>query len=181
LGGAELVASDVSAKRLAQTEARLRRYAYAERAQFAVADAVDAKAVEGSFDLILCDVPCSGTGTLAGNPEIRHRLTVGDLTRQAVRQEAILKGALKRLAPGGRLVYSTCSLEPEECERVVDAVVGAGGVRRVPVDGVLEELGGQGILLDGLERDSMVRGEDLRTVPGMHGCDGFYAVVLERS
>jgi 16S rRNA (cytosine967-C5)-methyltransferase len=49
------------------------------------------------------------------------------------------------------------------------------------VDGVLEELGGQGILLDGLERDSMVRGEDLRTVPGMHGCDGFYAVVLERS
>ncbi|MGH9597796.1 MAG: RsmB/NOP family class I SAM-dependent RNA methyltransferase [Edaphobacter sp.] len=180
LGMAEIIASDVSAKRLAQTEARLHRYAYAERVQFAIADAADAKAVEGSFDLILCDVPCSGTGTLAGNPEIRHRLMVGELARQAVRQEAILKGALKRLAPGGRLVYSTCSLEPEECERVVEAVAGAG-VRRVPVDGLLAELGEQGILLDGLAKDSMVRGEALRTVPGVHGCDGFYAVVLERS
>ena len=132
LGTAEIVASDVSVKRLAQTEARLRRYAYAERVQFAVADAADAKAVEGSFDLILCDVPCSGTGTLAGNPEIRHRLKVEELARQAERQKAILEGALKRLAPGGRLVYSTCSLEPEECERVVEAVMvgdekGAGG------------------------------------------------------
>ncbi|MEO6805894.1 MAG: transcription antitermination factor NusB [Edaphobacter sp.] len=181
LGVAEIVASDVSAKRLAQTEARLRRYAYAERVQFAIADAADAKAVEGSFDLILCDVPCSGTGTLAGNPEIRHRLMVGELARQMVRQEAILKGALKRLAPSGRLVYSTCSLEPEECERVVDAVVAAGGVRQVAANGLLEELGEQGILLDGLARDSMVRGGALRTVPGVHGCDGFYAVVLERS
>ena len=122
LGSAEIVASDVSAKRLAQTEARLRRYAYAERVGFAVADAADAKGVEGTFDLILCDVPCSGTGTLAGNPEIRHRLKVEELARQAERQRAILEGALKRLAPGGRLVYSTCSLEPEECERVVETV-----------------------------------------------------------
>jgi 16S rRNA (cytosine967-C5)-methyltransferase len=180
LSDAEIVASDVSAKRLAQMEARLRRYAYAERVKFAIADAADARAVEGSFDLILCDVPCSGTGTLAGNPEIRHRLMVGELSRQAERQVAILKGALKRLAPGGRLVYSTCSLEPEECERVVETVVGAG-VRRVPVDGLLAELGEQKILLEGLEKDSMVRGEALRTLPGVHECDGFYAVVLERS
>src|SRR5260370_23895610 len=114
LGLAEILASDVSLKRLAQTEARLRRYAYAERVGFAAADAADAKAVTGSFDLILCDVPCSGTGTLAGNPEIRHRLKVEELQRQAKRQRAILQGALKRLASGGRLVYSTCSLEPEE-------------------------------------------------------------------
>jgi 16S rRNA (cytosine967-C5)-methyltransferase len=180
LSDAEIVASDVSAKRLAQTEARLRRYAYAERVKFAIADAADARVVEGDFDLILCDVPCSGTGTLAGNPEIRHRLMEGELSRQAVRQVGILKGALKRLAPGGRLVYSTCSLEPEECERVVETVVGAG-LRRVAVEGLLAELGEQGILLDGLQRDSMVRGEALRTLPGVHGCDGFYAVVLERS
>jgi 16S rRNA (cytosine967-C5)-methyltransferase len=174
---AEVVASDVSVKRLAQTEARLRRYAYAERVGFAVADAADAKAVEGSFDLILCDVPCSGTGTLAGNPEIRHRLKVEELVRQAERQTTILKGALKRLEPGGRLVYSTCSLEPEECERVVDAV---GGVRRVPVGGLMAELGEQGILLQGVELGSAVRDGALRTLPGVHGCDGFYAVVLER-
>jgi 16S rRNA (cytosine967-C5)-methyltransferase len=180
LGSAEIIASDVSAKRLVQTEARLRRYAYAERVKFAAADAVDAKAVEGRFDSILCDVPCSGTGTLAGNPEIRQQLKVEDLARQAERQRGILKGALKRLAPGGRLVYSTCSLEPEECERVVEAVVGVGGVRTVPVEALMAELGERGILLNGVELGSAVRGGALRTLPGIHGCDGFYAVVLER-
>ena len=180
LGSAEVVASDASAKRLAQTEARLRRYAYAERVEFVAADAAAAKAVEGSFDLILCDVPCSGTGTLAGNPEIRHRLKVEELARQAERQTAILKGALKRLAPGGRLVYSTCSLEPEECESVAEAVVAAGGVKRISVDGLIAELGEQGILLHGVELDPAVRDGSLRTLPGVHGCDGFYAVVLER-
>jgi 16S rRNA (cytosine967-C5)-methyltransferase len=178
LGGAEIVASDVSAKRLAQTETRLKRYAYAERVQFDVADAADAKGVEGEFDLILCDVPCSGTGTLAGNPEIRHRLKVEELARQAERQRAILKGALKRLAPGGRLVYSTCSLEPEECERVIETV--GDGVRRVAVEGLLAELGEQGILLKGVELDSAVRGGNLRTLPGVHHCDGFFASVFER-
>jgi 16S rRNA (cytosine967-C5)-methyltransferase len=176
LVGAEIVASDVSVKRLAQTEARLRRYSYAERVRFATADAADAKAVEGSFDLILCDVPCSGTGTLAGNPEIRHRLKVEELARQAERQRAILEGALKRLAPGGRLVYSTCSLEPEECEQVVEAA----GLRRVSVAGLLGELGEQGILLPGVELGTAVSDGALRTLPGVHGCDGFYAVVLER-
>ena len=180
LGTAEIVASDVSAKRLAQTEARLQRYSYAERVRFAMADAADAKAVEGSFDLILCDAPCSGTGTLAGNPEIRHRLKVEEFARQSERQLAILNGALKRLAPGGRLVYSTCSLEPEECERVVEAVMGAGGVSMVPVEGLMVELAEQGILLGGVELGSAVRERALRTLPGAHGCDGFYAVVLVR-
>jgi 16S rRNA (cytosine967-C5)-methyltransferase len=181
LGGAEIVASDVSVRRLAQTEARLRRYAYAERVEFVAADAADAKAVEGNFDLILCDAPCSGTGTLAANPEIRHRLKVEDLARQAERQRAILSGALQRLAPGGRLVYSVCSLEPEEGERVVEAVVGKGGARRVAMSGLIAELGQQGVLLDDLRLDSAVRDGVLRTLPGVHGCDGFYAVVLERS
>jgi 16S rRNA (cytosine967-C5)-methyltransferase len=179
LGGVEVVASDVSAKRLAQTEARLRRYAYAERVGFAVADAAQAKGVEGEFDLILCDVPCSGTGTMAGNPEIRHRLKVEEFARQAERQRLILKGALKRLAPGGRLVYSTCSLEAEECEGVVDAVVGVSGVVRVPVDGVMAELAESGVLSE--EMGSAVREGALRTLPGVHGGDGFYAVILERA
>jgi 16S rRNA (cytosine967-C5)-methyltransferase len=178
LGGAEIVASDVSARRLAQTEARLKRYAYAEQVQFDVADAADANGLEGEFDLILCDVPCSGTGTLAGNPEIRHRLKVEELARQAERQRGILKGALKRLTSGGRLVCSTCSLEPEECEQVVEVV--AGGVRRIAVEGLLAELGEQGILLKGGELDSAVRGGNLRTLPGVHGCDGFFAAVFER-
>ena len=197
--GAEVLATDVSAKRLAQTQARLRRYAYAEGVKCGVADAVVAVGEEqptlrrgakdgapaggapalvgGEFDLILCDVPCSGTGTLAGNPEIRHRLKVEELTRQAERQKAILAGALKRLAVGGRLVYSTCSLEAEECERVVES---AAGVTRVAVDGLMEGLAQRGVLREGLEWRSMVRDGALRTLPGVHGCDGFFAVVLER-
>ncbi len=177
LGAAEILASDVSSKRLAMMEARLRRYGYAERVRFEVADAADAKGIEGTFDLILCDAPCSGTGTMAGNPEIRHRLKVEELARQAMRQRAILEGALKRLAPGGRLVYSTCSLEPEECERVVE---GISGVRRVSVEGLIAELGEQEIFLSGVELGSAVRDGALRTLPGVQDGDGFYAVVLER-
>jgi 16S rRNA (cytosine967-C5)-methyltransferase len=181
LSSAEIVASDVSAKRLAQTEARLRRYAYAERVEFEAADAINAKGVEGSFDLILCDAPCSGTGTLAGNPEIRHRMKVEELARQAERQAAILKGALKRLAPGGRLVYSTCSLEPEECERVVEMVMSDGEFAKVSVEVLMAELGAQEILLNGVELGSAVRDGALRTLPGVQGCEGFYALVFERA
>jgi 16S rRNA (cytosine967-C5)-methyltransferase len=183
LGKAEVLATDVSAKRLAQTQARLRRYAYAEGVKCAVADAAGPdrgeQNVRGEFDLILCDVPCSGTGTLAGNPEIRHLLRVEELGRQAARQERILRGAFERLAVGGRLVYSTCSLEPEECERVVEAVIAGGGVRTVPVEQLVEGLGAAGILKG--ELGSAVRDGALRTLPGVHGCDGFFAVVLERA
>jgi 16S rRNA (cytosine967-C5)-methyltransferase len=72
----------------------------------------------GAFDRILVDAPCSGTGTLAHNPEIKWRLTADDLPRFADRQRQILDNALAVLAPGGLLVYSTCSLEPEENEQV---------------------------------------------------------------
>ena len=175
LGEAEVLATDVSAKRLAQMQARMRRHAYAERVKCAVADATEAKSVRGEFDLILCDVPCSGTGTLAGNPEIRHFLKVEEFARQAERQRRILKGALARLGMGGRLVYSTCSLEKEECEDVVEAVMREGGVRRVAVDRLMAGLN----LRAGME--SAVRDGALRTLPGVHGCDGFFAVVLERA
>jgi len=73
------------------------------------------------FDRILVDAPCSGTGTLARNPEIQHRLKPEDLTDLAGRQKGILRNALEALRPGGRLVYSTCSLEREENEEVVAA------------------------------------------------------------
>ena len=199
LGVAEILASDVSAKRLALMSARLRRYGYAEGVRTVVADAsgsvnaaISAKVnsvkndagLEGMFDLILCDVPCSGTGTLARNPEIRHRLRPEEFERQAVRQCAILAGALARLAPGGRLVYSTCSLEQEENERVVDAVAAEAGVRRVPLEPLIARLALDGILSEDVAArltQSALRDGVLRTIPGVHDCDGFYAVVLERS
>jgi len=71
------------------------------------------------FDKVLVDAPCSGTGTLGRNPEIKWRLQVADLTRQQERQRDILANALRVVKPNGRLVYSTCSLEQEENELVV--------------------------------------------------------------
>ena len=172
LAGAEVLATDVSAKRLAAMQGRLRRYPYAAEVKTAALDAAKAPASLGEFDLILCDVPCSGTGTLGRNPEIRLRLQAEELKRQAVRQEMILVSALKRLAVGGRLVYSTCSLEPEECEAVVAAV--ASGYRR----GDISELVGK---VSGLvATEELVTHGVLRTLPGVCACDGFYAVVLER-
>ncbi len=72
------------------------------------------------FDRVLADVPCSGTGTLARNPEIKWRLSPNDLLDLHDRQIAILRSALTQVAPGGRLVYSTCSLEKEENENIVE-------------------------------------------------------------
>ncbi|MDA1314924.1 MAG: hypothetical protein O2968_16445 [Acidobacteria bacterium] len=78
-----------------------------------------------TFDRILVDVPCSGTGTLARNPDIKWRLRPEDIQDLAEKQKAILSNALDRLAPGGLLIYSTCSLEPEENQQVVNAVLEA--------------------------------------------------------
>lgn len=75
------------------------------------------------FDWILLDAPCTGTGTLARHPEIKWRLQPADIARMAALQANILRNALKALAPGGRLVYSTCSLESEENRDVVTAVL----------------------------------------------------------
>ena len=143
---------------------RLRRYAYATGVKTAAVDATKLPANAGEFDLVLCDVPCSGTGTMGRNPEIRLRLKPEEFARQSARQKEILTAALARVAPGGRLVYSTCSLEVEENEAVVAAV--AKGWKRVPI-GMAEA---EGRVVDGA----------LRTLPGTDPCDGFYAVVLER-
>src|SRR6266404_4596967 len=74
--------------------------------------------VPDSFDRVLVDAPCSGTGTLRHNPEIRWRLNAPDITELAAKQSRILKQAAEMVRPGGRLLYSTCSLEREENEAV---------------------------------------------------------------
>ncbi len=164
LPGAEVLATDVSERRVAAMVGRFKRHTEAEAVQTAAVDATKLPSNAGLFDLVLCDVPCSGTGTLGRNPEIRLRLKPEELDRQAARQRDILTAALKRVAPGGRLVYATCSLEREENEGVVEAV--AQGWRRVPISVP--------------QAQGRVVEDALRTLPGVDPCDGFYAVVLER-
>ncbi len=101
------------------------------------------------FDRILVDAPCSGTGTLGRNPEIKWRIPASVFAELRVLQQKLLRNALDRLAPGGRLVYSTCSLEREENEEAVrDAIAGFR---------LLHEM---------------------RRTPGIHPGDGFYAAVI---
>ena len=133
------------------------------------------------FDRVLADVPCSGTGTLARNPEIKWRLKPEDLADLQQRQLAILRAAMRQVAPGGRLVYSTCSLEREENEEVVEqALAGKPAFRLLDCRAELERLRAQGELAWS-DLDSLVSGPFLRTIPGVHPCDGFFVAILEKS
>ncbi len=138
------------------------------------------------FDRVLADVPCSGTGTLARNPEIKWRLTLqdlneDDLTQLPQRQLAILRSALAHVAPGGRLIYSTCSLEKEENENVVEQALSINKSFRL-LDcrdelNLLKESGE----LTWPDLTTLTSGPYLRTIPGAHPCDGFFAAILKRS
>jgi len=135
----------------------------------------------GKFDRVLADVPCSGTGTLAANPEIKWRLRADELAPVQQVQFSILQAASSALAPGGRLVYSTCSLEAEEGEDVVAQLLRASPeLQLLDCGGLLEELrrGGE---LSWPEPATLTRGPFLRTLPGIHPCDGFFAAILEAS
>ncbi len=184
---AQLLACDLHPTRLATMRRRLAGAMAPAHVETRVTDAAKLTGV-GPFDRILCDVPCTGTGTLARNPEIRHRLQPGELTRQAERQREILSAGLRLLAPGGRLLYSTCSLEPEENEAVVEACFKSAenSTGRWKLLDLREEF-------DRLEREGIVQGDAveelrangfrdgyLRTLPGLHPCDGFFAALIER-
>jgi 16S rRNA (cytosine967-C5)-methyltransferase len=127
-----------------------------------------------SFHRILLDVPCSGTGTLARNPEIKWRLQPKDLTRLAGIQERMLRNALEVLAPGGRLVFATCSLEPEENQQVVERVLQAtDGFRLQTAAELSAEFPALAPLFDS-------RGY-FRTRPDLHSMDGFFAAMIVRT
>jgi 16S rRNA (cytosine967-C5)-methyltransferase len=133
-----------------------------------------------NFDRVLADVPCSGTGTLARNPEIKWRLTPEDLADLQLRQAAILNSALAQVAERGRLIYSTCSLEKEENEDVVEISLAKNPTFRI-VDcrTRLEQLQQDGELI-WQDLYSLTRGPYLRTLPGIQRCDGFFAAILEK-
>lgn len=132
------------------------------------------------FQRILVDAPCSGTGTLARHPEIRWRLKPEQLTELHKLQTAMLTQALSQLAPGGRLVYSTCSLEPEENEDVVtEALPATPSVRRVSRQRAAQALEAHlapNVVPASLFDDS----GQFRTLPAEYATDGFFAALLEK-
>lgn len=119
-----------------------------------------------SFDRVLVDAPCTGTGTLRRNPEIRWRITPADIDDLANRQLRILLNAARMLKRGGRLVYSTCSVEPEENEQVVDKFLNAGVEFQPLILPVAQSL----ITPEGAAR----------IWPQRDGADGFFIAAFER-
>ncbi len=174
--GATIIAAELHPHR-AQT---MRKLLAGSRVNIVAARA-EALPFDIHFDRVLADVPCSGTGTLARNPEIKWRLVASDLADLHRRQVAILSSALERLRPGGRLVYSSCSLEPEENEDVVNEVLENRDHLRVCYARLeLERLRREGEL-EWNDLDSLLDGPFLRLLPGVHPCDGFFAAIIERT
>lgn len=178
---AHILACEASPQRLDALRKRLAEHAGQIECRLTDATALEE---ESAFDLVLADVPCSGTGTLGRNPEIRHRLRPEDLERQAERQRGILRAALRAVRPGGRVVYSTCSLEPEENEQVVAAVLG----ERPDVHAISFRTGIESLLREEIMTTSgaerllrLVTPEGtIRLLPGAFHTDGFFIALMER-
>ncbi len=170
--GARVVAVDLSARRLERVRENLDRLRLS--AELIVADAADWRP-EAPAQAVLLDAPCSGTGTLRRHPDIAHLKSAEDVERLAELEHKLLLNATTMLAPGGVLVYAVCSLQPEEGEARIAALLAAGApLKRVPVEA--SEVGGLA---------EMVTGDgDLLTLPchlkERGGIDGFYAARLQR-
>jgi 16S rRNA (cytosine967-C5)-methyltransferase len=171
---AEIVATELHPHRATL----LRRLAPQQNVEVVAADALSLP-YGAEFDRVLADVPCSGTGTLARNPEIKWKLKPEDLLDLQSRQISILKSAMRHVSPGGRLVYSTCSLELEENEQVVAACLPNSDFKIISVQNELQRLRDSGELI-WKKIDELTSGNFLRTIPGVHPCDGFFAAVIER-
>jgi 16S rRNA (cytosine967-C5)-methyltransferase len=173
--GAKVVAIDRSAPRLKRLKSNLERL-------HLVCETIEADASQwrgAAFDAVLVDAPCTSTGTIRRNPDLPWHRNPNDLTKLTALQTRLLDHAVDLVRPSGLLVYATCSLEPEECEQQIEALLlRRSNLKRVPVDSA--EVG---------EIDSFISpAGDLRTLPHhlpnqdprLSGCDGFYAARLQR-
>lgn len=171
-GTGRIYAMDVSAKRLAELAPRAARAGVTSVHPLVLSGEGDARArrLAGKIDRVLVDAPCSGFGTLRRNPDLKWRHGPQAIAELAAKQGRILEAAARLLKPGGRLVYATCSILPEENEAIADAF-GAAHPAFAPLS-CRELLAAQRIDLD--------CGERLRLWPHRHGCDGFFAAAYER-
>ena len=171
-----LYAMDTSAHRLDALKPRLARSQLSNVHPAAIAHERDdrVKRLAGKIDRVLVDAPCSGLGTLRRNPDLKWRQKPEGIANVAVTQTAILDSAARLLKSGGRLVYATCSVLPQENEDIANAFSAAHpDFVQVPV---LDEL----TRLKVTNAQSLCSGQFLRLWPHRHGTDGFFAAIWVR-
>jgi 16S rRNA (cytosine967-C5)-methyltransferase len=166
-------AFDVSRARLARLKPRLARSGLSNVHPTLIENERDThiKRLAGKLDRVLVDAPCSGFGTLRRNPDLKWRQTAAAIAELATKQAKILAAAATLVKPGGRLVYATCSVLPDENETIVDGFVGTHP--EFSVGDAAAELRRAGVPLD--------TGRLLKLSTARHGCDGFFAAILERA
>jgi len=168
-----LYAFDVAGKRLANLSPRLKRSGLSNVHPQVLANERDTrvKRLAGKIDRVLVDAPCTGFGTLRRNPDLKWRQPESSLAELTAKQASILAAAATLVKPGGRLVYATCSVLPEENEAIVAQFLDDHPA--FVAGNAAADLARANIALD--------TGPTLKLFPHRHGCDGFFAAVLERS
>jgi len=162
-GDIELHGIDISGSRMAMVEDNLRRLGLSEDVELHVADALHFE-MPKYFDAILLDVPCTSLGVVRRHPEIRYIRRPEDISRMAAIQHDLIAAAFRLLKPGGRLVYCSCSTEPEEGEGHLDSLPSGASPVRVAT---------------GIPQ-SMQDGAIVRTWPHLHGTDGMFCASIAK-
>jgi 16S rRNA (cytosine967-C5)-methyltransferase len=176
-----LYAFDTSAHRLDAFKSRLKRSGLSNVHPAAIAHERDdrVKRLTGKMDRVLVDAPCTGLGTLRRNPDLKWRQSLQAVDEMAVKQAAILQSASRMLKSGGRMVYATCSVLPQENEAIAEAF-SAANPEFVPLSAgeVLAELKVEGAasLCSGGDNNQLY----LRLWPHRHATDGFFAAVWQK-
>ena len=175
-----LIANDISTDRIKALQGNLDRLGIVN-VSTTCTDGANWPAAGGTFDRILVDAPCSSEGTIRRNPSMLGRLDPQSPARLAPRQRALLRKAVQRLAPGGRILYSTCTLAPEENELVVaDVLAEFGGLVRLVPANLPGLVTGPGITEWQGRSLPAELGRCLRIWPHHNDSGGFFIAVLER-
>jgi 16S rRNA (cytosine967-C5)-methyltransferase len=171
-----IYAFDIHAKRLAGLGPRLKRSGLSNVYPVAIAAETDVrvKRLNGKLDRVLVDAPCSGSGTLRRNPDLKWRFDEAELERVNQVQGKVLRAASRLVKSGGRLVYSTCSLLAQENQDVIERFLADNA--QFMVVPAQEVLAPQGIRIEQAERFAPY----FVMLPHLHGTDGFFAAVLQR-
>ncbi len=171
-----IYAFDIHARRLAGLGPRLKRSGLSNVHPAAIGSENDPRVrrLAGKIDRVLVDVPCSGSGTLRRNPDLKWRFDETELARVNAVQHNVLRAACRLVKPGGRLVYATCSLLAEENQAVIDRFVGERP--EFVCLAAVDVLRPQGIAIADLDRFAPY----FVMLPHLHGTDGFFAAVLQR-